>query len=152
VVASFTYEHRSSQPAPDPYFPPGPMRDRVRQIDAVARRLNRDETRSGIPPTRPPDPGFSALAHAWAAGGDLDDVLGEQHVTGGDFVRNVKQLIDLLRQIGHIAAHPDTAGAARRAADALFRGVIASSSAVAPAESEGAAAAEGEDEGGDEPA
>jgi ATP-dependent RNA helicase HelY len=132
VVASFTYEHRSSAPPPDPWFPPGPMRERIEAATALARRLNRDETASGLPLTRAPDPGFSAIAHAWASGGHLDDVLGEELITGGDFVRNVKQLIDLLRQLGHVAPSPDTASAARAASDALFRGVIETSSALVP--------------------
>jgi ATP-dependent RNA helicase HelY len=132
VVASFTYEHRTSAPPPDPWFPPGPMRDRIEATSTIARRLNRDETVAGLPLTRPPDPGFSALAHAWASGGHLDDVLGHDLITGGDFVRNVKQLIDLLRQLGHIAPRPDTAAAARAAANALFRGVIETSSTVVP--------------------
>jgi hypothetical protein len=42
----------------------------------------------------------------------------------------VKQLIDLLRQIGDVAVDLATAAAARKAADALFRGVVAASSAV----------------------
>ncbi len=132
VVASFTYEHRTAAPPPDPWFPPGPMRERIEAATAIARRLNRDETAAGLPLTRPPDPGFSAIAHAWASGGQLDDVLGEELITGGDFVRNVKQLIDLLRQLGHVAPVETTAGAARAAADGLFRGVIESSSVVVP--------------------
>jgi hypothetical protein len=51
-------------------------------------------------------------------------------VSGGDFVRNVKQLIDLLRQIGDAARNPATAATAREAADRLFRGVVALSSSV----------------------
>jgi ATP-dependent RNA helicase HelY len=51
-------------------------------------------------------------------------------MTGGDFVRNVKQLIDLLRQVGDVAPRPETASTARSAADALFRGVVAASSTV----------------------
>jgi len=43
-------------------------------------------------------------------------------------VRNVKQLIDLVRQIGTVAVEPATAKAAREAADRLFRGVVAASS------------------------
>lgn len=130
VVAAFTYEHRSAQAPPEPWFPPGPMEDRIGQIDDIARAINRDETIARLPLTRRPDPGFSALAHAWAAGDELDDVLSEETVSGGDFVRNVKQLIDLLRQIGSIAPEPDTATAARAAADALLRGVVVASSAV----------------------
>ncbi|MBK5224516.1 MAG: DEAD/DEAH box helicase [Acidimicrobiia bacterium] len=130
VAASFTYEHRSSQPPPDPWFPPGPMSERIDQIDGIARAINRDETVARLPLTRPPDPGFSAIAHSWAAGDDLDDVLSEETLTGGDFVRNIKQLIDLLRQIGSIAPVPATADAARQAADALLRGIVVASSAV----------------------
>ena len=56
-----------------------------------------------------PIPTFFALAHAWAAGETLDDVLDDEDLSGGDFVRNVKQLIDLLRQIGDAAPDPTTA-------------------------------------------
>ncbi|MDQ2729652.1 MAG: hypothetical protein M3Y91_17715, partial [Actinomycetota bacterium] len=86
------------------------------------------------PLTRIPDPGFVALARGWAEGEDLATIVGEGDgqgqgtVTGGDFVRNVKQLIDLLRQIGDLAPDPATAGSARLAADRLFRGVVAASS------------------------
>ena len=52
-------------------------------------------------------------------------------LTGGDFVRNVKQTIDLLRQVADVAPDPATAATARAAADACLRGVIAASSVVA---------------------
>jgi ATP-dependent RNA helicase HelY len=51
-------------------------------------------------------------------------------MTGGDFVRNTKQLIDLLRQLGDVAADPRTAAVSRRAADDLFRGVVEAGSEV----------------------
>ena len=65
------------------------------------------------------------------AGEDLADLLADDaDMTGGDFVRHVKQCIDLLRQVGDVAPMPETAATARAAADACFRGVIAASSAV----------------------
>ena len=57
-------------------------------------------------------------------------MLADEELSGGDFVRNVKQLIDLCRQLGDLAPEPDTAAAARRAAELLYRGVIAASSVV----------------------
>jgi ATP-dependent RNA helicase HelY len=57
-------------------------------------------------------------------------VLGDEDVSGGDFVRNVKTLIDLVRQIGEVAPNPDTGRAARQAADALHRGVVSISSTL----------------------
>ena len=71
-----------------------------------------------------------AAAYAWAAGEDLGEVIAEEEISGGDFVRNVKQLLDLLRQLGDVARDPATAAAARTAADRLFRGVVAASSVV----------------------
>jgi ATP-dependent RNA helicase HelY len=71
--------------------------------------------------------------HDWAAGTDLAEVLADDdELTGGDFVRNVKQCVDLLRQIGDIAPIAETAVTARTAADACFRGVVAASSVVNP--------------------
>jgi ATP-dependent RNA helicase HelY len=57
-------------------------------------------------------------------------VLADEDVSGGDFVRNVKQLIDLLRQIEQVAPLPGTARAAGRAADHLFRDIVAASSVL----------------------
>jgi superfamily II RNA helicase len=69
-------------------------------------------------------------ARAWAEGSDLEQVLAADLTSGGDFVRNVKQLIDLLRQVEGVAPAPTTAAAAGEAARGLFRGVVAASSIV----------------------
>jgi ATP-dependent RNA helicase HelY len=130
LVSCFTYEHRSSTPPPEPWFPDREIRRRFEQIERLARELNADETRLGLPLTRPPDAGFFAVAHAWVAGEELDEILAEGDISGGDFVRNMKQLLDLLRQIGDAAQDPATARAARSAGDTLFRGVVSASSAV----------------------
>jgi ATP-dependent RNA helicase HelY len=133
VCSVFSYESRGpDQGAPERVrFPNRKVRDRVAEIDRIWRDLNVVEDEAGLPETRPPDAGFSALAHGWAAGKDLEAVLLDEDLTGGDFVRNVKQLIDLLRQVGNVAPTPATAATARSAADALFRGVVAASSTVA---------------------
>jgi len=51
-------------------------------------------------------------------------------MSGGDFVRNVKQVIDLLRQVAVVAPSTETAHAARAAAERLLRDVVAASSIV----------------------
>jgi len=135
LVSVFTYEHRSSTPPPPPWFPSGKARDRYAQIERLGRELNVDEREAALAQTRMPDPGFVALAHAWAAGGDLDGVLEDEDLSGGDFVRNVKQLIDLLRQVGDAAPNDATRRTANQAAERCFRGVVSASSVVgAPAD------------------
>jgi ATP-dependent RNA helicase HelY len=129
-VSCFTYEQRGPGPPPPPWFPSRLVRGRWGELERLADELRADEEAAGLPATRPPDPGFLALAHAWAAGEPLGEVLGDEDVSGGDFVRNVKTLIDLVRQIGEVAPNPDTARAARQAAEALHRGVVSISSTL----------------------
>jgi ATP-dependent RNA helicase HelY len=150
LVSVFTFEPRGAGSTPPGRFgqPPAsretggrrqPAREggrkaevqrRWRAVEGLARRLAADETSAGLPTTRALDPGFSPVAYAWAAGGDLSRVLADEDVSGGDFVRNVKQLIDLLRQIEQVAPLPSTARAAGRAADELFRDIVAASSVL----------------------
>jgi ATP-dependent RNA helicase HelY len=130
MASTFTYETRGPGPAPPASFPSAKLRRRWGDLERIAHELNLAEDDAGLPMTRPPDPGFADLAHSWAAGDDLAEVIADEEMSGGDFVRNVKQLIDLLRQLGDVAPEPATAKSARDAADRLFRGVVAASSVV----------------------
>ena len=130
VVSCFTYEHRGRDRAPEPRFPSSTVRDRFQELVRISGELTADEEEAGLPTTRAPDPGFVHLAHAWAAGQGLADLLEDELLSGGDFVRNVKQLIDLLRGIGDVAPVPATAVRARQAAEALHRGVVSAASAL----------------------
>jgi ATP-dependent RNA helicase HelY len=130
VVSCFTYEHRSKLPPPPPWYPSAEVRLRVVAIEDLARRLNADELKARLPESRLPDPTFLPLAFAWAAGESFETVLADEDLSGGDFVRNVKQLIDLLRQIAEVAPLDATGRTAAEAAQRLFRGVVAVSSAV----------------------
>jgi len=77
---------------------------------------------------REPDLGFAWAAYRWASGAKLESVLDESpDLTPGDFVRAVKQLIDLLDQIASAAPDPprSLSTKARAAIDAMRRGVVA---------------------------
>ncbi|MGH9001474.1 MAG: DEAD/DEAH box helicase, partial [Acidimicrobiia bacterium] len=135
LCSAFTYESRGGPPdgvggMSRARFPNRSVRERAVEVERIWRDLNAVEDEAGLPETRPADAGFTRVGHAWASGKPLDDVLAEEELTGGDFVRNVKQLIDLLRQIGDVAPDADTARAARSAAESCFRGVVAASSAL----------------------
>jgi len=131
LVSTFTYEARGpAGTGPAPSLPSRAVRDRWGRVESLAAELNRIEEEAGLPATRRPEAGFVAAACAWAGGENLAGVIAGEEISGGDFVRNVKQLIDLLRQIGEVATSQATRQAARAAGDLLLRGVVAASSVV----------------------
>jgi ATP-dependent RNA helicase HelY len=130
LASVFSYEHRSPDAPPAPWFPTRDVRKRWEAIESLAAELRHAEEEAGIPVTRAPDPTFVAVAHAWAAGESFASVVQDEDLSGGDFVRTMKQLIDLLRQLALLAPVEETRDAAREAADRLFRGVVAASTAI----------------------
>ena len=134
VVSCFTYERRGPEgdaPAPPARWPSARVAERSRAVETLWRSLSAAEEDAGLPETRPPDPGFTPYAAEWARGDDLADVLADEEMTGGDFVRNVKQIVDLLRQIADVAPDPQTRARARETAEVCVRGVVAAASALA---------------------
>jgi len=130
LVSVFVYEHRSPEAPARPWFPSPLVRTRWRRIAAISDQLVAAEEEAGLSVHRAPDPTFLAVAYAWAAGEGFADVVDAEELSGGDFVRTTKQLIDLLRQLALVAPEADTRRSAELAAGQLFRGVVAASSAV----------------------
>ena len=92
-----------------------------RELDALERDHKVDYLRE-------PDAGFAWAAYRWAEGDALDDVLGVIDLAAGDFVRWMKQLLDLALQVADASAGTPLRDVAREAADRLRRGVVAYSS------------------------
>ncbi len=122
LCSVFTYESRNADVVG---LPPGSaLNARIADVEQRHHHLNNLERRSHLPLTRGVDAGFADAARSWARGEDLATVL-EGGLPGGDFVRNIKQLVDLLRQIALVAPNAPTRAAAEAASDALYRGVVA---------------------------
>lgn len=130
LVSVFVYEHRSPEPPPAPWYPSPLVRRRWQSIARISYEMQDAEEEAGLAVHRPPDPTFIAIAFAWAAGEGFAEVVAAEELSGGDFVRTMKQLIDILRQLALIAPLKETRRTAEAAAEALFRGVVAASSAV----------------------
>jgi superfamily II RNA helicase len=139
LVSTFTYETRRGEPLA-PGFSSSKVARRYDALSDLAAGLRADERRLRLPVTRELDTGFTGLASAWARGEDLRLVLtpalagrgraAPPVMTGGDFVRSTKQLIDLLRQLGLALSGNRTGSTANAAADVLLRDVVAAASAV----------------------
>jgi ATP-dependent RNA helicase HelY len=125
LVSTFVYEHRSPEPAPPPWFPSADVGKRWRKILATSDDLAADERATGLAEHRPPDAGFAAAAYAWVAGEGLAEVVEGEELAGGDFVRTMKQLVDLARQLATVAPDPETRARSREVGELAFRGVVA---------------------------
>jgi len=127
-VCALTFESRRPDDMSPPRLPPGPAREVLAAMTGVWGELRELEAEHQLSFLREPDPGFAWAAHAWARGRPLEQVLSAAELTPGDFVRAVKQLIDLLDQVAAAAGPEPVAGRARQAIGALRRGVVAYSS------------------------
>ncbi len=79
---------------------------------------------------REPDLGFAWAAYRWAGGASLEEVLDEVDLAPGDFVRWVKQLLDVSEQIADAAGDSQLRRTAREAVHTMRRGVVAYSADV----------------------
>ncbi|MEI2811463.1 MAG: DEAD/DEAH box helicase [Nocardioides sp.] len=112
-------------------LPPAPPTARLRTTIARMRsdwgRLAETERRHRLDFLKEPDEGFAWAAHAWAEGGDLDDILTVTEMTPGDFVRAMRMLVDRLGQVAD-ASPRNVRTVARSALASCSRGVVAYSS------------------------
>jgi ATP-dependent RNA helicase HelY len=132
VVSFLTFEARGPGGREDAaVFPTKTVRKCFAAIEATWQQISSAELDNSLPMTRSPDAGFCNHAYNWAEQVDLQEMLGDDEaMSGGDFVRNTRQLIDLLAQIGNTAVDPATGVTAREAVLALNRDVVAAASAV----------------------
>jgi ATP-dependent RNA helicase HelY len=154
-VSALSFESRQADDAQPPRLPKGPVPEALAATIRTWGELDQLEKDNELSFLREPDLGFAWAAYRWARGARLETVLDESpDLTPGDFVRSVKQLIDLLDQIASAtpadpkppsaspdsSARPDSsvspdssapsasrtvAATARSAIDAMRRGVIA---------------------------
>ncbi|MGB4808183.1 MAG: RNA helicase, partial [Candidatus Phosphoribacter baldrii] len=108
-----------------PRMPTTDVAEALAAMTALSATMEEQERRHGLPPSGAPDPGIVWMVHRWASGQRLEVVLRGSDLAAGDFVRRCKQVVDLLDQIGDIAPHPALRTKARKAVDAVRRGVVA---------------------------
>ena len=143
-VSALSFESRQADDAQPPRLPKGRVPETLSATVRTWGELDQLEKDNELSFLRQPDLGFAWAAYRWARGARLETVLDESpDLTPGDFVRSVKQLIDLLDQIASVPqttpapaadvapvtsttpASPGLAATARAAIDAMRRGVVA---------------------------
>ncbi|WP_374977938.1 DEAD/DEAH box helicase [Microbacterium trichothecenolyticum] len=125
LACSLVYEPRRDDGGPgERGLPRGAFRPAFEATLTLWQELDDLEQAHRLPGTERVAAGLAQAMHTWARGGMLDRVLIEADMAAGDFVRWSKQTIDLLDQLSIVADQP-IAGTARKALDAVRRGIVA---------------------------
>ena len=126
IATMFTYEARLADNIGD--WPTAEVTERGEAVFDLADQLADTEAKLGIDRARFPDAGFAAVAFDWAEGASLENLFEDDEARAGDFVRNMRQLLDLLRQLRD--AYPELADPGRQAIKLIDRGVVAAGGQV----------------------
>ena len=129
VASMCIFENRKATSG-EPEAATEPMADAMNATLRIYTELIADEQRHRLPLTRQPDAGFSLAIHQWAAGAPLGYCMAAANESGaeltpGDFVRWCRQVVDLLQQVAKTGYEDEIRANARRAIDAIQRGVVA---------------------------
>jgi len=120
LASVFTFQARSHDREEE--LPNAAVADAVARVLEVWHELESKEHQYRVPETRRPETGFAATAYAWASGHDLEDLFDED-TRAGDFVRNCRNLVDLLRQLRE--SFPALQREAADAIQLIDRGIVA---------------------------
>lgn len=105
-----------------PRIPTVSVQTALAQMVSLWSKIESAESVHGLKTQREPDFGFCWSAYHWAQGKSLTSVLKGTDLSVGDFVRAIRQLIDLLNQIGK--AEESLQSVCRSAVRAIDRGVV----------------------------
>jgi ATP-dependent RNA helicase HelY len=130
ALSTLVYEARRPEDVVSARVPGGDTRRAIDALELLWRELSEVERQHRLDFLRRPDAGLAWAAYRWCEGDDLSEVLDESDLTAGDFVRWVKQLIDLCGQVADAAGDGALRHTARDVVRRIRRGVVA----VAPLE------------------
>jgi ATP-dependent RNA helicase HelY len=124
LASALVYEPRREGSDLDYRIPRGAFRAALEATEAVWAELSALELANRLPEGTAPSPGIALATQRWAQGAALDVVLRDAELAAGDFVRWMKQAVDLLDQISLVADGP-LGRRARQAIDGIRRGIVA---------------------------
>ena len=127
ILVSFVFESRSRDDASK-----SSMTQQTsiifKDAEDFLKRLNQDEREAGLNETRGPDYAMVKSAYSWAQGKALLGILERSELTGGDFVRAMKSVLDLCRQISNVAPTKELKDLCDDTIDICFRDIVKISS------------------------
>ena len=125
ALSTLVFEARRADDSTAPRLPGGGAQEAIGAMVRLWGQLDALEKDNRLDFLRAPDLGFAWVAYRWCEGDELDDVLGATELAAGDFVRWMKQLLDLAGQIADAAAGTPLRATAQEVVRRMRRGVVA---------------------------
>ncbi len=102
VVSMLVYEPRGDGSTAQPSLPTAPLRQAWWRVEELYADVHKEEQKVRLDRTKEPSADIADITYAWARGATLTSVLGETQITPGDFVRWMRQTIDMLEQLRRV--------------------------------------------------
>lgn len=127
LLSGLLYESRSEE-RQLPRIPKA-LNEPIREIASIWAKITTIESKHGLETQYEPDFSMAWSVHRWTIATSISRVLRESDITAGDFVRHVKQIIDLLGQLGE--ADPVNATKYQDSLQRIDRGIVRLASVTA---------------------
>jgi len=125
LASSLVFEpRREERDIQDRDLPRGPFRAAKDATETIWAELSIMEEDRRLPSTGLLSHGLSLATYRWAQGASLDAVLRDADLAAGDFIRWMKQAVDLLDQLS-LVADGELGRTARQSIDGIRRGIVA---------------------------
>ncbi len=128
LLATYIFESRGDGDVRPNRYPTDRLEEICGICESYVADLNKDERDAGIKESRGLDYSMMFPAYLWARGKSLEDILDQRDIAGGDFVRAIKSIVDLLRQIEIATTDPALQELSRATHTLCFRDIIEISS------------------------
>jgi len=122
---------RAREPQALPAPPTPILQEAITSARAKESQIKSLEAREKLDLLRQPDSGFTRVIYDWASGESLEYMMSHYpQYSAGDFVRNMKQVIDIMRQIKEVTKDQYLEGRMSEAMDRIHRSIVAYTSVV----------------------
>lgn len=123
VLSTVIFEPRGGDIRQTTRWPSDLVRQRFKRVEKISTQIQDLQRSRGLHQHRAPNGGLAFETASWANGRPLSKVL-DPELTPGDFVRSMRQLIDLLRQIANTTTNSELRETSLLAINAIDRGVV----------------------------
>ena len=131
VLSTVIFEPRGGDIRQTTRWPSDLVRQRFKRVEKISTQIQDLQRSRGLHQHRAPNGGLAFETASWANGRPLSKVL-DPELTPGDFVRSMRQLIDLLRQIANTTTNSELRETSLLAINAIDRGVVSAAQGEAP--------------------